>query len=831
MKRITFLLIFLALVTFGKKSDAQVLEADSLALVDIYNAADGANWTGVEKWLVDSVSNWEGVIVENNRVVDLRLIDINFGGNGGTLSPSIGNLTELTRFEIQYAPTLTGSIPAELWNCTKIGRLQLKYTGLTGGIPAGIESMVNAYELNFQQTYLGGPIPAQLFQLPSLTKAYLHQSNFTGTVPSTVTGATGLVRLYLQENKLEGPLPFVDLPDGQAKVQLTGNFFSYDDVKQYHDSAATFASFTDDYQFSKETTVAVVEPGAGYTMTGTVTGGEAYAWFKDDGTIPVGTSETLDIAAVGYNDEGTYTCKAQSSQVANFDIRTVYELSANYSGRERDSLALVAIYEAGDGANWLNTSTWLTDSIDKWEGVVVTGGRVTELYFNQMNFGGNGGTLSPKIGQLTELTRFEIQDAPNLSGSIPAELWNCTKIGRLQLKFTGLTGGIPAGIESMVNAYELNFQQSYLGGEIPAELFELPSLTKAYLHQSNFTGTVPSTVTGATGLVRLYLQENKLEGPLPFVDLPDGQAKVQLTGNFFTFDDVIQYHDSATTFAAFTDDYQLAQEDQHFTLDEGDSVAFEFYVKDGESYAWFYSSDPSPVSSDTIYTISSVVPTDTGAYVCKVQSSLVSNFDIRAIFVIDTVNAEIVPDSPQLQSAASSEDGTTVSLTFDLDIADPSAEAANFAFTEGGTAITVSSVSLDATDSKVVVLTLETAINSSSAALQVSYTPGNLQSSEGGMVEAFGPTDVTNNYVTGVNENIASTIKVYPNPFTDYITISSSSDINSVSIMDITGKIVWSQTNLSGTTLSLSIQDINSGIYFMSVESQDSNFIQKITKK
>jgi hypothetical protein len=830
MKRIYLFLIILAVISFSQRTDAQVIEADSLALVDIYNAGDGANWTGVENWLVGDVGTWTGVVIDagTKRVTELYLNYINFGGNGGTLSPSIGDLTELTRFEVQEAPTLTGSIPAQLWNCTKIGRLQLKFTGLTGGIPAGIETMVNAYELNFQQSYLGGSIPPELFELPALEKAYLHQSNFTGTVPSTVTGAMGLNRLYLHENKLEGPLPFVDLPTGQAKVVLTGNFFSFEDVKQYHDSAATFSSFTDDYQLSQEVIDEVVEPGAESTMTGTVTGGEAYAWFKDAGTTPVGTSETLVIASVGFDEEGTYTCKAQSSQVANFDIRTIYELSMNYTGRERDSLALVAIYDAGDGANWVNAPTWLTDSIDNWEGVTVTGGRVTQLGLNQINFGGNGGTLSPMIGQLTALTRFEIQDAPNLTGSIPAELWNCTDIGRLQLKFTGLTGGIPAGIESMVNAYELNFQQSYLGGSIPPELFQLPSLEKAYLHQSNFTGTVPSTLTEATGLDRLYLQENKLEGPLPFENIANpAAAKVNLGGNFFTYEDVKPYHDSSATYSSFTDDFQYAQDTMFFAdVDEGSSVTFDLYVKDGEAYAWFKGVEPAPISSDTSYTLDPVALTDTGTYVCKVQNAMVANFDIRAAFVVENIIA--LPVSPVLQSAYTSETGTMIYLDFDMDMADASAEAASFTVNVNDAAVSVSSAATDDTDASLVILTLAEAVPSSTDVVTVSYAPGTLQSTEGGMVDAFDPATVTNNVPTGIGIT-ELIVDLFPNPFNDVLHVNAASVIESVEITNLSGKVLIRQSG-SDNTVTVSVSELDQGIYFISVRSADKLSVQKLTK-
>ncbi|HCC31154.1 MAG TPA: hypothetical protein DEQ03_14080, partial [Marinilabiliales bacterium] len=525
MKKTFLLLLAICLLPGFSRLKAQVQVADSLALVDIYNAGDGSNWTSATNWLTGPVNTWQHVTVTGDRVTELT---INQANMGGTLSPSIGQLTELTRFEIQDAPNLTGPVPAELWNCTKITRLQIKFTGMTGQLPsAGLANMTALGEINFQQTYLGGTIPEEVFTLPALTKAYLHESNFTGTVPATVANATQLTRLYLQSNKLVGPLTFVNIKNTASKVQLTGNFFSFADVKQYHDSAANYA-LTDDYQFAKEITTIEIGLNSEETLDGTVAGAEAYAWFKEGLSTVLSTDPTYQVSATTLDAEGTYTCKAQSSLVANFDIRSIYKITLDITDRQRDSLALVAIYNAGDGANWTSATNWLTGPIDTWQYVTFANGRVTELTINQANM---GGTLSPAIGQLTELTRFEIQDAPNLTGPVPAELWNCTKIGRLQIKFTGMTGQLPsAGLANMTSMYEINFQQTYLGGTIPEEVFNLPALKKAYLHESNFTGTVPASIANATQLERLYLQSNKLVGPLTFVDIKNTAAKVQLTG-------------------------------------------------------------------------------------------------------------------------------------------------------------------------------------------------------------------------------------------------------------------------------------------------------------
>jgi Leucine-rich repeat (LRR) protein len=828
MKRFYLLLALLVSWTFSLKSNAQVLEADSLALVDFYNAAGGSSWTNQGNWLTDSVSTWSGVTVTNGRVTGLEIVSNNMSG---TIPASIGQLTELTKLRLigdenpVKVVDIHGSIPAELWNCTKITVLQLKFTNLTGNIPTGIEKMVKLQEINLQQSYLGCELPEALFNLPSLTKAYLHQSNFTGKVPASLSNATKLTRLYLQGNKLTGALPYVEIPAAnKAKVELTGNFFTFASLKPYYDAKANYAGFINDYQYAKETTMAVADKGVAYSMDGTAADAEAYAWFKNAETVPVGTDSTQDVTLNGFSDEGTYTCKAQSSLAPGCNMLSVYKLSLNVSGFEADSLALVDFYNAAGGPSWTDQGNWLTDSVSTWSGITVTNGRVTNfsVYLNNMS-----GIISPSVGQLTELTEFRIQgDETNrewvdIHGSIPAELWNCTKIQTLQIKFTNITGNIPAGIEKMTALKEINFQATYLGCEIPEELFNLPSLTKAYLHESNFTGSVPASLANATKLVRLYLQKNKLSGDLPYVDLTANSAKVELTGNYFSFAAVKPYHDIQKKLTSLIDDYQWAQEQQDTTVTLGSNIRFSISVENGESYSWFKDNITTPMGGgDNVLDINPVTAADQGTYVCKVQNSTVLNFDIRAIY---TLNGGTV--IPEIASSSTSTDGNTITLTFDYEMG--SADTANFAVVVNNTAVTVSSV---ATDGVNVVLTLASAIPNKTATVTVAYTPGTLTGSTGGAVAAFGPINVTNKVTTGIND-MSTTMKAYPNPVTNVLNIQSADLINHIGIVDVTGRMVSEIANISTTMQSISVSNLEKGIYIVMVKTNKGVISKQISKK
>src|SRR5690348_9373378 len=88
--------LFIAVTLFISKTNycsAQVNVNDSLALVDLYNSTNGANWTNHSGWLNGLVKNWFGISVSSNRVDQLVLYNNNLQG---TLPSSLGKLTHLT---------------------------------------------------------------------------------------------------------------------------------------------------------------------------------------------------------------------------------------------------------------------------------------------------------------------------------------------------------------------------------------------------------------------------------------------------------------------------------------------------------------------------------------------------------------------------------------------------------------------------------------------------------------------------------------------------------------------------------------------------------------
>ena len=92
--------------------------------------------------------------------------------------------------------------------------------------------------------------------------------------------------------------------------------------------------------------------------------------------------------------------------------------------------ALVALYQATDGANWLNHSNWLTVNVGispcQWYGVVCENGHVTQLMLSQNEL---RGLLPGLLGTLPQLRQLQLADN-HLTGNAPLAL--CELIDTIQ---------------------------------------------------------------------------------------------------------------------------------------------------------------------------------------------------------------------------------------------------------------------------------------------------------------------------------------------------------------------------------------------------------------
>jgi hypothetical protein len=180
---------------------------------------------------------------------------------------------------------------------------------------------------------------------------------------------------------------------------------------------------------------------------------------------------------------------------------------------KNDCQALLALYAATGGPNWINNTGWgVTKNPCNWFGVGCLGNRVTSIVLEQTpNDPGN-----------------------NLVGSLPAALGNLTALRTLDLASGELTGGIPTTIGRLKQLVALDLSGNLLSGSIPANVGGLTSLSvELDLHSNQFSGSLPPQLTNLNELRILDLGSNSLSGPLDVLGEMPSLRQIDLRENAF----------------------------------------------------------------------------------------------------------------------------------------------------------------------------------------------------------------------------------------------------------------------------------------------------------
>ncbi|KAL9389415.1 hypothetical protein Peur_018020 [Populus x canadensis] len=133
---------------------------------------------------------------------------------------------------------------------------------------------------------------------------------------------------------------------------------------------------------------------------------------------------------------------------------------------------------------------WDEHSVDPCSWIMVTcstDGFVTTLGAPSQSL---SGTLSPSIGNLTNLQSLLLQDN-NISGHIPAELGKLPKLKTIDLSSNNFSGQIPSTLSNLNSLHYLRLNNNSLNGAIPASLANMTQLTFLDLSYNNLNTPVP----------------------------------------------------------------------------------------------------------------------------------------------------------------------------------------------------------------------------------------------------------------------------------------------------------------------------------------------------
>ena len=443
---------------------------DRFALVALYNATGGPNWTNSRYWMGDApLGAWHGVTTDDEGKV--TALELNENNLRGTLPPELGQLSKLESL-IFAANPLTGGIPPELGQLVDLKELVFAGSELTGSIPSELGQLQKLETLQLHYNQLSGSIPSELGQLGALKELYLAHNRLTGGIPSELGELSKLKTLALNNNPgLSGPLPVeltrltnltgILLQDTQLCVEHTPEFLAW--LRQIGETASSIAACTTP---DRKALIALYNGLNGPNWTNRTN------WLSN---APLDAWHGVQINAFG---EVTSLDLSRNNLQGTIPPELVRLQSLAYLNLSSNRIT-GAIPSALGGKIRLR---FLDLSNNQFTGVIPsTFGQVPNLRFLDLSSNRLRGAIPSTLGQLGRLVYLEIGNN-QLTGAIPSEIGQLSNLAGLVLSNNRLTGAVPSELGQLSRLEELSLDHNAgLSGSLAVEMTKLVNLTSLSL--------------------------------------------------------------------------------------------------------------------------------------------------------------------------------------------------------------------------------------------------------------------------------------------------------------------------------------------------------------
>ncbi|PVD51553.1 hypothetical protein DC498_14105 [Terrimonas sp.] len=177
-------------------------------------------------------------------------------------------------------------------------------------------------------------------------------------------------------------------------------------------------------------------------------------------------------------------------------IINLYTVSICAQVNTSDSLSLVQFYSRTGGMAWSQQYNWLTGPVASWQGVTLTGDRVTEL-----RLPGNGLTGNNFGGALNQLSMLEVIDLSDnqLSGNIPDTFYFSLNLAEVNFSHNNFTGKFPKSLSTRNSLIKADVSYNQLSGKIPEGLCSLSGMQELKLNNNSFTFEGMECIATVTG--------------------------------------------------------------------------------------------------------------------------------------------------------------------------------------------------------------------------------------------------------------------------------------------------------------------------------------------
>jgi Leucine-rich repeat (LRR) protein len=314
---------------------------------------------------------------------------------------------------------------------------------------------------------------------------------------------------------------------------------------------------------------------------------------------------------------GTYFLKVGLPQAESGYTRDDYTINLTTNGvapsincNSADSLALIAIYNTLNGANWSHKLNWLNGKVQNWQGVTLSSeGRVTKLNLTVNNL---KGSIPSDIGQLTALRILNLGNNMYVEiGGEPNNLMSST---------------LPLSMANLVNLEVLSMDGLCFNSELTDIFPGMAKLRELYLNQNGFTNTqLPVGILSCSKIERLAIENNS------FSQLPDVTGLTNLQ-SFSAFSNLFTFEDLEPNWAVSGFNYSPQRKIGPILTENpvaGTLVTHTVEVGGAHNiYQWYKNDQPIPGQTSNTLRIENVSKSDAGLYHLRVTNFLATQLTL-----------------------------------------------------------------------------------------------------------------------------------------------------------------------------------------------------------
>ncbi len=489
--------------------------------------------------------------------------------------------------------------------------------------------------------------------------------------------------INLFSNNLTGTLPYSVLnlarrTNTDFSLNIKGNRLSFESAEDFVGAIPNFTYSPQAKIYAPRTEI--VGQTESITFNSQTQGNfNTYQWYKDENPIAGATNWEYTIPSALPSDAGIYTCKVSNTVATQLILeRNPINLQIEGFVEPTDSLALVQLFlDTGGETSW--TQTWdLTQPVSTWEGVTLSGSKITELDLSSRNLIGTlpdvfdeelfselrylsffdnklEGQIPASIGNITTLTYLDL-DKNNFEGSVPVSFGNLINLQALWLSRNNLTS-IPEEIGNMSNLRTLYLNDNQFA-ELPQtiknlrelnvlnvsdnQLKELPSsitnLTKliAFYANRNYIRTIPTDVQSLVSLVTFEINTNHLSSlPSGFLQL-NNLSEFRVSENELEFDDLLPYSNQNYSTFEYAPQAPINQEENILAI-LNSSLSFVVETQgSGNNYQWFKNGNS--IAATQNLTLNRISNNYVGIYTAQVTNSSLPDLTLQRRSI--TLNVE-----------------------------------------------------------------------------------------------------------------------------------------------------------------------------------------------